>query len=95
MEEAEQIVQAVLRQQYTQETDWLEWKSDADLSRKVWQARAARFILGAANRARTHLPDLYRGLAFLILGGEPGWAAGTKPIDPAVVGQGLERYLGT
>jgi hypothetical protein len=90
-----QLVQAILSEPASQETDWLEWKSRADLGQRLWQARAARFILAAANRPRASAAGPYEGSAFLLLGVEPGQAQGTNVVDPAVVEQGLARYLGT
>ncbi len=90
-----QLVQSVLSDPTAQESDWLEWKSRADLGQRLWQARAARFILAAANRPRTSAAGPYEGHAFLLFGVEPGRAHGTNVIDPAVVDQGFARYLGT
>jgi hypothetical protein len=90
-----QLIQFVLSEPAAKETDWLEWKSRADLGQRLWQARAARFILAAANRPRASAAGPREGQAFLLLGVEPGQAHGTNTVDPAVVGQGLARYLGT
>jgi hypothetical protein len=90
-----QLVQFVLSEPTAKETDWLEWKSRADLGQRLWQARVARFILAAANRPRASGAGPHNGQAFLLLGIEPGQAYGTKTVDPAVVEQGLARYLGT
>lgn len=61
----------------------------------MWQARAARFILGAANRSRPAATGPYEGNAFLLLGVEPGRAMGTNIVDPAKITQALVRYLGS
>jgi hypothetical protein len=90
-----QLVRRVLQEHALQEGHWLEWKSDADLGRRVWQARAARFILGAANRSRAAATGPYEGNAFLLLGVEPGRAIGTNNVDTALVTQALVRYLGS
>lgn len=95
MADLAQLVQSVLDDPVAQETDWLEWKSQADLSQRLWQARVARFILAAANQPRTSVTSPHAGRAFLLLGVEPGQAHGTNVIDPAVVEQGLARFLGT
>ena len=50
MTELTELAERVLSNQVPQESHWLEWKSIADLSQKIWQARSARFILGAANK---------------------------------------------
>lgn len=90
-----QLVRSVLQDPALQESHWLEWKSEANLGRRVWQARAARFILGAANRPRPAATGPYEGNAFLLLGAEPGRAIGTNVVDPALVTQALVRYLGS
>jgi hypothetical protein len=90
-----QLVRRVLHEPALQEGHWLEWKSDADLGQRLWQARAARFILGAANRPRPAATGPYEGNAFLLLGIEPGRVMGTNILDPAKVTQALVRYLGS
>jgi hypothetical protein len=89
------LVRRVLQEPALQEGHWLEWKSEADLDQRVWQARTARFILGAANRPRPTATGPYEGNAFLLLGVEPGRAVGTNIVDPALVTQALVRYLGS
>lgn len=88
------LLESVIGNPSAQETDWLEWKSQADLGERLWQARVARFILGAANRPRISASGPHEGTAFLLLGVEPGRASGTNIVDPAVVEQGLSRFLG-
>lgn len=88
------LVHRVVHEPGLQESEWLEWKSKTDLRHRMWQARAARFILGAANRPALGSARPYGDSAFLLLGVEPGAAAGTAIVDPAVVTQGLLRFLG-
>lgn len=85
----------VLEDAALQESHWLEWKSAVDLGQRVWHARVARFVLGAANRPRALAAAAHDGHAFMLLGLEPGRAVGTPVVDPAVVGDGLARFLGT
>jgi hypothetical protein len=77
-----------------QESHWLEWKSSVDLGERGWQARVARFILGAANRPHEVASSIQNGAAFMVLGVEPGRAVGTPRVDPATVQAGLKRFLG-
>ncbi|MDQ4105140.1 MAG: hypothetical protein M3186_16035 [Actinomycetota bacterium] len=78
-----------------QESHWLEWKSAVNLGQREWQARVARFILGAANRPPGLAGASHEGRAFMLLGVEPGRAVGTTEVDLAVVTAGLARYLGS
>lgn len=78
-----------------QESHWLEWKSDVDLSQRDWQARVAKFILGASNRPPASALREQDGYAYMALGAEPGRLVGTPVIDPAAVDAGLRRFLGS
>jgi hypothetical protein len=78
-----------------QEGHWLEWKSCVDLGQREWQARVARFVLGAANRPPALAGASHDGHAFILLGVEPRRACGTKMVDPALLDAGLARFLGT
>lgn len=91
----EQLVAQVLAGAEPVELHWLEWKSDVDLSVREWQARAAKFILGAANRPLHQAQGAHRGHAFMLMGLEPHHAVGTRLVDPTQVDDGLIRYLGT
>lgn len=66
-----------------------------DLGQRGWQARVAKFVLGAANRPPTLAGTTHEGHAFMLLGLEPGAVVGTTVVDPSTVGAGLNRYLGT
>ena len=78
-----------------QEGHSLEWKSCVDLGQREWQARVARFVLGAANRPPALAGASRDGHAFILLGVEPRRACGTKMVDPALLDAGLARFLGT
>jgi hypothetical protein len=67
----------------------------ADLGDREWQARAAKFVLGAANRPVNLARPVHAGHAFFLVGLEAGRVVGTSIVDPAVVGAGLARFLGT
>lgn len=67
----EELAARVMNDTAQQETHWLEWKSQVDLSNREWQARVARFILGAANRPSTLAGASHGGHAFMLLGVEP------------------------
>jgi hypothetical protein len=76
------------------ETDWIEWKSEADLTAKAWQGELASHILGFANRDPKVAARNVEGYAYLLVGVEAGALAGVAPLDPAKLDDGLSRYLG-
>lgn len=91
----DELTHWVAQEEPLQESHWLEWKSDADLGQREWQARAAKFVLGAANRPAALARPTQDGHAFMLVGLEPGRVVGTPVVDPATIGAGLARYLGT
>ena len=88
------LAQWVLEHQTLQETHWLEWKN-VSLGEREWQASAAKFVLGAANRPSSLARTAHGGHAFFLVGVQPGQVVGTPIVDSAVVDAGLARYLGT
>src|SRR5579862_2076736 len=89
------LVQAVIAADAADEKHWLEWKLDADLTAREWQAKCAKFILGAANRELDRAASVVGGCAYLVLGAEPGRLQATAMPDPATLDASLRRYLGT
>lgn len=87
------LVAHVHRAHPKNETDWLEWKTSLDLTSAGGRFEVIRQILGFANRD----PDAARhhagGLAYLILGIEPGNPCGQSPIDNADLTAGIGRYI--
>jgi hypothetical protein len=83
VEQLAALVAHVHRAHPKNETDWLEWKTGLDLTSAAGRFEVARQILGFANRD----PDVARrhagGLAYLILGIEPGNPCGQSLIDNA------------
>ena len=89
-----ELVRAVLLAPATEsEPDWLEWKRDADLSDRSWQARIAKFIAGFANRDPNVAKREVGGVAYLVIGVEPGNINGIKPIDNANLQSGILRFV--
>jgi len=78
-----------------QETNWLEWKSTLDLSTAAGKFAVAKAVLGFANRsvddARLHCG----GVAYMVVGVEPGTAAGIPAIDHADLTPGIKTYAST
>jgi hypothetical protein len=75
------------------ETDWLEWKSQLDVSSKAGAYAAARSVLGFGNRDPDHARRFAKGCAYLLAGVEPGNLAGVAVHDPADVEQWLNRFI--
>ena len=77
------------------ETDWVEWKREANLSDKAWRGEAASHILGFSNREPARAAKATEGHAYLVLGVEPGKVHGANAYDPADIESWLNPYLGT
>ena len=89
------LVMAVLHASAaTQETNWLEWKSQGDASEKRWRAELSKQVLGFANRDPDVAAKSCGGCAFVLLGVAPGELAGTVVHDAAKVESWLAPYVG-
>lgn len=77
----------------TQETNWVEWKLLPDLDSPEHRFKVAKAILGFANRSPARAAKYFQGVAYMIVGAEPGSAPGIPPLDHAVVHQKLAAYL--
>ncbi len=75
------------------ETDWLEWKSQLDLSQADGRATAARSILAFGNRDPVFAATQADGCGYLVAGLAPGSLTGITPHDPADVEQWLSPYI--
>jgi hypothetical protein len=90
-----ELVKAVKGAAVEDEAHWIEWKCGPQLAEKEGCAKAARFILAAANRPNRVADQVVGGCAYLVLGVEPGNVVPTLLPDPAKVDDGLRRFLGT
>jgi schlafen family protein len=77
-----------------QETDWLEWKSAADLEDKAWQGETATHLIGFANRDPSRARRIVDGCGYIALGVEPGRISGVAVLDPADLENRIARYVG-
>ena len=77
----------------SQETNWVEWKSSLDLSSKEGRFSIARAVLGFANRDVKVAGRAFEGVAYMVVGAEPGAVAGVTMIDHAALEQGIRTYL--
>jgi len=77
----------------TQETHWLEWKSSLDMSSAAGKFAVSKAILGFANRAVDHAHLACEGLAYMLVGVNPGAAQGIATPDHANLAQGIKTYV--
>lgn len=75
------------------ETDWVEWKSQIDLTTPEWRFKCAKSVLGFGNRDPSFAAQHFDGCAYLVVGVEPGGLTGTTAHDPADVERWLGRYV--
>lgn len=76
-----------------QETNWLEWKSTLNLSVVEGRFPVAKAILGFANRSVAEAHRACEGVAYMVVGVEPGNAPGVATIDYASLSQGLKTHV--
>ncbi|QLL10298.1 hypothetical protein H0P51_17260 [Mycobacterium vicinigordonae] len=76
----------------TQETNWLEWKSALNLSVAEGRFSVAKAILGFANRSVSEAQRSCEGVAYMVVGVEPGNAPGVPTFDHATLGQRVKTY---
>lgn len=96
LSELADLVEAIATAPSTEsEPDWVEWKSEADLTDRKWQARIAKLIAGFANRNPAVAKLQAGGCGYLVIGVEPGTVAGITPVDNAILHDGVSRYIGT
>jgi hypothetical protein len=87
------LVEAVVQAKPEDETHWIEWKSDLDLTKAASQIKVAKTILGFANRMPDVAGTVCEGLGYFIVGAGPGHVTGTAPIDGSDLEKGLIRYV--
>lgn len=78
-----------------QETNWLEWKSSLDLTKAPGRFAVAKAILGFANRSVDDARRTAGGVAYMVVGVEPGAAPGVAAIDHADLTPGIKIYAST
>jgi hypothetical protein len=67
------------------ETDWIEWKSQLDLTTADDRFKCVKAILGFGNRDPAFARNHADGCAYFVVGAAPGGAGGTTRHDPADV----------
>ncbi|KLO26478.1 hypothetical protein ABW16_19440 [Mycolicibacter heraklionensis] len=77
----------------TQETNWLEWKNGLDISTTAGKFAIAKAILGFMNRSVEQAHLVCEGVAYVVIGVEPGAADGVASEDHAKLDQRLKTYV--
>jgi len=75
------------------EADWVEWKSQLDLSGAEGAFKCASSLLGFGNRDPDYASRYAHGCAYFLVGVEPTNLTGTTVHDPADVEQWLAPYI--
>ncbi|MEV4786149.1 ATP-binding protein [Streptomyces tuirus] len=88
------LVEAVRDAGEHDENDWIEWKSNYNLSEKQAKATLARHILAMANRSVEKSSQAASGFGYILVGVEPGDVSGVVTIDLADLESGIRPYLG-
>jgi hypothetical protein len=88
------LVRAITAATATDETHYLEWKSDYDLTSLEGQFKVARTILGMANRSVEVAARFFGGVGYMVVGAEIDNIPGTTALDSAVLQNGIGKYLG-
>jgi hypothetical protein len=76
-----------------QETEYLEWKSAYDLSKRPGAAATARQMIGMANRDDASAARHAEGHAYVLIGVEPGDVPGVPEWDAAEIESWLTRFV--
>jgi hypothetical protein len=91
----EQLVSAVLATDAVNESVWLEWKSELDLSGQRGRAHLARCVIGFANRMPDVAAPYCEGQALIVVGAAPETGVkGIAELDPVVLDSYLKPFLG-
>lgn len=87
------LVRAVVVAHPGDESEWLEWKSDLDLTTKQGCFHVAKAILGMANRPVEVAARACGGYGYIVVGVEPENLAGVLMPDPSQWIELVEVYL--
>lgn len=89
------LLDAVYDADPSDETSWIEWKSNLDLNDNAHIGGVlAKAIIAFANRLPVDAGSHLSGSALIIIGLEPGNVFGTSPMDTAVLDAKLTPYIG-
>jgi hypothetical protein len=77
----------------TQETNWVEWKNHLDITTPAGKFAVAKAIIGFSNRSVEQASRACEGVAYVVIGVEPGAADGVARDDHAKLDQGLKTFV--
>lgn len=87
------LVHAIVAAHPSDESDWIEWKTDVDLGDKAGCFLVAKAILGMANRPVEVAARTCGGFGYIAVGVEPGNLVGVQVPDPADWIGRVEHYV--
>ena len=76
------------------EPDWLEWKKELDLNKPRARFQLSKHILGIANRSPEVAQRNCEGYGYIFIGVENGSMPGSPQIDPALLHDWINPYVG-
>lgn len=88
------LVEAVYNGHVYGEQDWIEWKSQLDLTTAHGLFKIGKAVLSFANREPDVAQLKAEGAAYLVVGVEPRTTRGITPIDPSRLRSRLNPFLG-
>jgi hypothetical protein len=91
----QELIRAVLGADPSDESDWLEWKTELDLRQKPGCFHVAKAILGMANRTVEAAARSCGGYGYVVIGAEPRNLTGVFVPDPADWVTRVQTYLGS
>lgn len=87
------LLQAIEYASSADESDWIEFKANLDLTQKTARPVLAKAIVAFANRDVARAARHLDGRALVVIGLEPGNVVGAPLIDPADLHDAIQPYL--
>lgn len=87
------LLQAIECASSTDESDWIEFKANLDLTKRTDRPALAKAIVAFANRDVARAARHLGGRALVIIGLEPGNLVGAPVMDPADLHNAIQPYL--
>lgn len=75
------------------ESEWIEFKANLDVRRKIDRPVLAKAIIAFANREVARAAEHFEGRGLIVIGLEPGNLVGAPEVDPAELHNAIQPYL--